>query len=59
VPFLAFGLAADAGAGFVRRHGRTTQAIEVVGGLFLVALGVMVYTGAANRLLLYFGGVAS
>jgi cytochrome c-type biogenesis protein len=59
VPFLAFGLAADAGAGFVRRHGRATLAIEVAGGLFLVALGVMVYTGAANRVLLYLGGVAS
>lgn len=59
VPFLAFGLAADAGAGFVRRHGRATQVVEVVGGLFLVALGIMVYTGAANRVLLYLGGVAS
>jgi len=53
VPFLAFGVAADAGAGFVRRHHRATVAVEVVGGLFLVALGIMVFTGAANRLLTY------
>jgi cytochrome c-type biogenesis protein len=55
VPFLAFGLLADSGAGFVRRHARATQVVEIVGGLFLVALGIMVYTGAANRLLLYAG----
>ena len=53
VPFLAFGLAADSGAGFVRRHAKATQAVEVVGGVLLVALGIMVFTGAANRLLLY------
>jgi cytochrome c-type biogenesis protein len=55
IPFLAFGLAADAGAAFVRRHARATRVVEVLGGLFLVALGIMVFTGAANRLLLYFG----
>lgn len=56
VPFLAFGLAADQGAQFVRRFARFTMVVEIVGGLFLVALGIMVYTGAANRLLSYFGG---
>jgi cytochrome c-type biogenesis protein len=55
VPFLAFGFVADSGAGFVRRHARATRVVEIVGGLFLVALGIMVYTGAANRLLLYLG----
>lgn len=50
VPFLALGVFADRGAAWVKRFGRATHAIEVVGGVLLVALGVAVFTGAVSRL---------
>ena len=55
VPFLLFGLVADQGAGFIHRHAKATRVVEIVGGVFLVLLGIMVFTGAVNRFLLYVG----
>ena len=51
VPFLAFGLLADRGAAVLRRSGRVAQAVEVVGGILLIVLGILVFTGTANRIL--------
>lgn len=51
IPFLIFGSLADLGSSFMQRYARFTQVVEIVGGVFLVLLGIMVFTGAANRLL--------
>ncbi|MHB8634504.1 MAG: cytochrome c biogenesis CcdA family protein [Thermoplasmatota archaeon] len=55
VPFMVLGALADYGAAFVHRYRKATQVVEVVGGLLVVALGIVVFTGAANRLLLLWG----
>ncbi len=51
VPFLIFGSLADLGSGLMRRYARFTQVVEISGGVFLVLLGIAIFTGAANRLL--------
>lgn len=51
LPFLACGLVADHGAAVLRKWGRAAKAVEVVGGVLLILLGIVVFTGAANRLL--------
>lgn len=53
VPFLLFGILSDHGAAFLARYGGVTKGIEIGGGVFLILLGIMVFTGAANRLLAY------
>lgn len=53
VPFLVFGLVADRGAAWIHRNAKWTRVVEWVGGLFLIALGIAVFTGAANRLIAY------
>jgi cytochrome c-type biogenesis protein len=50
VPFLLLGVFAERGAAFVKRFGKASRAIEVVGGIALLALGVAVFTGSAARL---------
>jgi cytochrome c-type biogenesis protein len=50
VPFVAVGLSAGRSAAFLRRFGRASRAVEVVGGLLLALLGIAVFTGAASRL---------
>jgi len=52
LPMLAVGLAADRAVPILRRFSRATRIVEVVAGLFLVLLGIAVFTGAANRVLL-------
>lgn len=52
VPLLAVGLAADRAVPILRRFHRATRAVEVAAGLFLILLGIAVFTGAANRILL-------
>lgn len=56
VPFLLLGIAGDRGTELLRRHTKATRYVEVAGGVFLLALGVAVFTGAANRILT-FGGL--
>lgn len=51
VPFLAFGVLADRGAAILRRSGRVAQAVEVAGGVLLILLGIVIFTGTANRIL--------
>jgi cytochrome c-type biogenesis protein len=53
IPFLAVGLAADHGAGFVKRFAKTAHAVEVAGGVLLILLGVVVFTGSLSRLTSY------
>jgi cytochrome c-type biogenesis protein len=50
VPFVALGLGADHVAPALRRFARVSRAVEVVGGLLLIALGIAVFTGATARL---------
>lgn len=52
LPMLAVGLAADRAVPVLRRFNRATRFVEVASGLFLIALGIAVFTGAANRILL-------
>ena len=52
IPFLVFGSLADLGSGFMRRNARFTESVEVIGGVFLILLGIMIFTGAVNRILL-------
>lgn len=46
VPFLLMGLGLDQAADLLRRRRRTMQAATIVSGLFLIALGVMVFTNS-------------
>jgi len=50
VPFLVLGFAAQSGAGWVKRITKHGRVIERVGGVFLIALGIAVFTGATARL---------
>lgn len=52
IPLLATGLAADRAVPVLRRFHRATRIVEVLAGVFLVLLGIAVFTGAANRILL-------
>ncbi|MBI5828897.1 MAG: cytochrome c biogenesis protein CcdA [Chloroflexi bacterium] len=45
LPFLAIGLGVDRAAGFVRRFRRHLRQVEIAGGLFLIAIGLMMLTG--------------
>jgi cytochrome c-type biogenesis protein len=51
-PMLAVGMAADRAVPLLRRFNRATRVVEVVAGVFLILLGIAVFTGAANRILL-------
>jgi cytochrome c-type biogenesis protein len=50
LPFLLLGVFAERGAVLLKRFGRASRAIEVVGGVLLIALGIAVFTGATARL---------
>lgn len=50
VPFLIVGVFADRGAALLKRFGKASKAIEVVGGVLLVLLGIAVFTGSTARL---------
>lgn len=50
VPFLVVGVFAERGTAVLRRFGRASRAIEVVGGVLLLAVGVAVFTGSLSRL---------
>lgn len=50
VPFLVLGLTADRGAAWLRRVAPRTHLIETVGGIALIALGIAIFTGAAQRI---------
>lgn len=50
VPFLVLGVFADRGAALLKRFGRASHAIEAVGGVLLIVLGIAVFTGAVTRL---------
>lgn len=56
VPFLAVGFSADRAAALLRRFARFARGVEVVGGVFLVLLGIAVFTGATARLTSYLVG---
>jgi len=56
LPFLLVGLAADRGAALLRRFGRATQVIEIVGGVLLIVLGIFVFTGSTARFTSYLPG---
>ncbi|MGD1995958.1 MAG: cytochrome c biogenesis protein CcdA [Anaerolineae bacterium] len=44
IPFLLMALGIGRAAGFLRRRQRTMQAVTIASGLFLILLGVMVFT---------------
>jgi len=54
IPFLAVGLGLDRLAGTLRRLNRHTRLVEVLSGLFLVAIGVMIYSNFLGYLSIYF-----
>ncbi|MGQ0535319.1 MAG: cytochrome c biogenesis CcdA family protein, partial [Methanobacteriota archaeon] len=56
VPFMVLGFSADRGAAFLRRVSNTARGIEIVGGIFLIALGIAIFTGATARLTSYLVG---
>lgn len=51
VPFLVLGVTAERGAAVLQRFAKATRAVEVVGGVLLVILGVLVFTGQLARFL--------
>ncbi|MFQ6057628.1 MAG: cytochrome c biogenesis CcdA family protein [Anaerolineae bacterium] len=54
VPFLIVGLGLDRMGGALRRLNRHARVVEVVSGLFLVAIGIMIYTNFLGYLSIYF-----
>ncbi len=54
IPFLAVGLGLDRMAGTLRRLNRHARLVEIVSGLFLVAIGVMIYSNFLQYLSIYF-----
>lgn len=51
VPFLILGLSAERGAAFLARFRRTTRGVELIGGILLIGLGILVFTGQLPRFL--------
>lgn len=54
LPFLAVGLGLDRMAGALRRLNRHARLVEIVSGLFLVVIGIMIYSNFLQYLSIYF-----
>jgi cytochrome c-type biogenesis protein len=53
IPFLLLGLSADRGAALLRRFRRTARGIQIAGGVILIILGIVVFTGNIARFTSY------
>ena len=54
IPFLIVGLGLDRMAGLLRRLNRHARVVEIISGLFLVAVGIMIFTNFLQYLSIYF-----
>lgn len=54
VPFLLLGLALDRVSGWLKRLNRRMNLVSIISGLFLIGMGVIVYTNAIGKLNAWF-----
>lgn len=54
IPFLLLGLALDRTSGWLKRLNRRRNLVSIVSGLFLIAMGIIVYTNAIGMLNAWF-----
>lgn len=50
IPFLLFGLAFDAMSGFLKRVNRYMNVVSIISGVFLIALGILIFTDSLTYL---------
>jgi cytochrome c-type biogenesis protein len=50
IPFLLLGISADRGANLLRRFRKSALGIQIAGGVILIILGIIVFTGNMARL---------
>ncbi len=54
VPFLLLGLALDRMSGWLKRLNRRMNLVSIISGLFLIAMGIIVYTNTIGKLNAWF-----